>query len=176
VLLVINGAPGVGKSMLADRFAAEHALALVVDIDSLRRRLGQWEAEDESKLVARELAVALTRDHLQRGRDVVVPQYFGRREFVERLRGAADEAGVAFVEVIVTDDADVIIERFRARRAELAAAGVRHPEADLADENVATSIRAADENLRAYAAANGIPLIEAAGDAYAVLAQLVQLG
>ena len=42
VLLLINGAPGVGKSTLAQRYAEEHPLALVIDIDAIRAQLGQW--------------------------------------------------------------------------------------------------------------------------------------
>jgi hypothetical protein len=72
-LILINGAPGVGKSALARRFAREHSLALVVDIDLLRTQLGQWEAHEESKLAARNLAVALVEAHLTAGRDVLVP-------------------------------------------------------------------------------------------------------
>jgi predicted kinase len=173
VLLVLNGAPGVGKSMLAERYAHDHALTLVVDIDLLRQQLGQWETDDASKPLARELAVALVVDHLGRGHDVVVPQYFGRREYVERLRRAAEDAGTVLVEVVVTADDDVIVERFRSRRSEYAASGVRHPEAELADDEVNAEIRAADKRLRAYAAANEIPVIDAVGDAYAALAQLV---
>src|SRR5262245_38263690 len=75
VLLLLNGAPGVGKSALADRYARQHALALVVDVDELRRQLGQWETTGESKSVARALAAALAADHLARGSHVVVPQY-----------------------------------------------------------------------------------------------------
>jgi predicted kinase len=161
VLVLVNGAPGVGKSALADRYARDHALALVIDIDELRVRLGQWETVDVSKAIARDLAVALARDHLARGYDVVVPQYVGRREFADRLRGVAADAGTRFMEVIVTADDDAVVERFRARRVELAAAGARHPEADLDDDEVAAAIRAAASALGGVAAAQGVPLLDA---------------
>jgi predicted kinase len=172
VLLLVNGAPGVGKSALAERFARDHALRLVIDIDELRRHLSRWETTEASKAIARDLAVALAADHLLRGYDVVVPQYVGRREFVDRLRAVAAAAGARFVEVIVTDDDDAIVERFRVRRGALAAAGVRHPEADLADGDVPTAVRTANRGLRADAAAHDIPVIDlrsGADSAYAAL-------
>jgi predicted kinase len=157
VLLLLNGAPGVGKSALAERYARDHALTLVVDIDELRTHLGRWEETDSSKSVARLLAAALVREHLGRGHDVVMPQYVGRREFVEQLRSVAAGAGTEFVEVVLTDDDDAVIERFRARRAALTAAGIRHPERDLADDALVDTIRAASAGLRRDAAAYGLP-------------------
>jgi len=149
----------VGKSALAERYARDHVLALVVDIDELRRHLGAWETHDESKALARELALALIAEHLGRGHDVVIAQFVGRREFVERLRNVAGVAGTELVEVLLVDADDVIVERFRARRAALTAAGVRHPESDLGDDDVAPAVRAASAGLRREAAALGLPLI-----------------
>lgn len=160
MLLVLNGAPGVGKSALADRYAGEHPLALVVEIDELRRRLGQWRTVDESKVVARELAVELTRAHLRTGHDVVIPQYLGRREFVERLAGVARDAGTLFVEVMLTDDDERIVERFRRRRAELQSTGEQHPEADLNEDQIASEVGSANQRLRSNALTLGVPLID----------------
>jgi predicted kinase len=160
VLVVVNGAPGVGKSTLADRWAGEHALALVIDIDALRRQLGQWDTSEESKQIARDLSVALAREHLRVGYDVIVPQYVGRRDFVERLRGVAEDADVPFVEVVLTDDSDAIVERFRRRRAELSRLGVRHPEADLEDDAIAAVVGAANDGLRRDALTHGLAVID----------------
>src|SRR5207244_10363292 len=96
-LILVNGVPGVGKSALAERYASDHGLALVVDIDELRRHLGR-DTNDKSKAVARDLALALVGEHLGRG-DVVVAQFLGRRAFAERSRNAAADARVRFVEV-----------------------------------------------------------------------------
>jgi predicted kinase len=159
VLLVLNGAPGVGKSALARRYAEEHALALVIDIDDLRRTLGQWEEIEASRSVARDLAIALARAHLGAGYDVIVPQYLGRREFVERLRVVAEAADARFLEVTLSDDADTIVERFRDRRRELSALGIRHPEADLSEADVAATLGAATDDLRRDALIRGEALI-----------------
>jgi predicted kinase len=167
VLLLINGAPGVGKSTLADRYADEHPLALIIDIDAIRTQLGQWAQIEESRLVARDLAFALAREHLTNGHDVIVPQYLGRPEFRERLALLAGEKRAAFVEVLLTDDADRITQRFRKRRAEYARSGAEHPEGDLADDAVATEVSSANERLLRDASARGVPVISASGGAEA---------
>jgi predicted kinase len=160
VLLVLNGAPGVGKSAPADRYAEEHRLALVVEIDDLRRHLGQWRGVDESKMVARDLAVTLTRAHLRAGHDVLIPQYLGRREFVERLAAVARDAGTTLVEVVLTGDDEQIVERFRRRRAEYVSTGVQHPEADLREDIGDAEICSANEHLRSTALTLGLPLLD----------------
>jgi predicted kinase len=161
VLLVINGAPAVGKTTLARRFAEDHPLALVVDVDRLRTQLGGWQEHDESKVVARDLAVVLTRAHLATGRDVVVPQYIGRPEFLTRLRGVVDEAGGAFVEVVLTDDPQRIADRFRARRVALTADAASHPEYDVDDAAIDQLVADANAALVRDAAARGAVLVDA---------------
>jgi predicted kinase len=165
VLLLINGAPGVGKSTLAHRYADEHPLALIIDIDSIRTHLGQWATVETSKLVARDLALALARAHLRNGHDVLVPQYLGRPEYREQLELLAGENDVAFFEVLLTDDTHRITQRFRKRRAEYASAGTDHPEGDLGDDAIANEVSAASDGLLRDAIARGVPVISAAGGA-----------
>jgi predicted kinase len=172
VLLLINGAPGIGKSTLAHRYADEHPLALIIDIDWIRTHLGQWADLDESKLVARDLALALARAHLQSGHDVIVPQYLGRPEYRERLRLLAAETDVPFVEVLLTDEAERITQRFRKRRAEYASTGAEHPEGDLGDDAVATEVSVANDDLLRDAIGRDALVISATGgpeDSYLAL-------
>ncbi len=163
MLLLINGAPAVGKSSLAQTYADEHPLALIIDIDAIRTQLGQWAKFDTSKLIARDLALALARAHLRTGHDVIVPQYLGRPEYREQLRLLAAETDVPFVEVLLTDDAERITQRFRKRRAEYASTGAEYPEGDLSDEAVATEVSAANEALLRDATERGVLVISAAG-------------
>lgn len=146
-LILLNGPPGVGKSALARRFLDDQPLALLVDIDALRVSLGGWESHDESKLVARDLAVALVESHLGRGHDVVVPQYLGRVEFILTLERAAEGAGATFVEVVLTADEPVLVDRFRSRRRELGLRGGAHPEADVLDDSIGATVAEAVERL-----------------------------
>jgi predicted kinase len=159
VLLLINGAPGVGKSTLAERYAEEHPLALIVDIDSIRTRLGRWADVEESKLVARDLSLALASAHLANGYDVVVPQFLGRPEFRTQLESLAGGCGVDFVEVVLTGASERIVERFRARRNEHAHDRSRHPEADLGGDAVESEIARANEQLVGDAQARGVRII-----------------
>ena len=165
MLLLINGAPGVGKSTLAHRYAEEHPLALIIDIDSIRTHLGQWAKFEKSKPVARELALALARAHLLNGHDVIVPQYLGRPEFRERLQLLAHEIDAPFVEVLLTDDTVRIVQRFRNRRAEYASTGATHPEGDLSDDAVETEVSEANEDLLRDAVRRHVTVVSASGGA-----------
>lgn len=144
-LIHINGLPGLGKSSLAEELAKRHPLALVVDIDLLRTQLGEWQERPESKLVARDLAIALIETHLEQGRDVIVPQFLGRVDFIERLELVASAAGARFVEVMLTGEPASAVERFRERRERLA--GRPHPENDISDSEVESTIAAAADAL-----------------------------
>lgn len=159
LLLLINGAPGVGKSTLARRYADGHALALIVEVDDIRSHLGQWTAHEESKTVARDLAIVLAGDHLRRGHDVVVPQFLARPEFRERLRALADEVGTPFVETLLTDDADAVVARFTLRRHEYTRSGAAHPETELGEHVIATEVPRAIEHLGRDAMERGVPTI-----------------
>jgi len=130
-LVHLNGAPGIGKTSLAQRYLADHPLVLLVDIDGLRTQLGQWDRWQESRTLARELALALAEAQLSSGHDVIVPQYVGRIEFIEHLEGLARRCGAEFVEIVLVTEPSVSIERFRRRRAELDATCVPHPETDV---------------------------------------------
>lgn len=154
-MIVLNGAPGVGKSTLAQRVADARALVLVVDIDTLRTQLGQWQRHDRSKLVARDLAIALARAHLEAGFDVIVPQYIEQVAFIDRLATVASEAAAAFAEFLVTDDVATVVDRFGQRRAEQVGA-VPHPESDIADDDIASTVRGALDRLATSARARGV--------------------
>ena len=98
--------------------------------------LPNWEKDEATSLVARDLAGAAVLEHLDADRDVVMAQYFGRLGYIVLLDALAREHGAAFVEVILKIDAAVAIDRFRARREAMTADGERHPERDIADDCV----------------------------------------
>lgn len=90
---------------------------------------------------------------------MIVPQFLARPVFLERLRALAEEVGVPFVELLLTADADAVVERFAARRREFAGTGAAHPEAELSDGSIATEVPAAIDHLRRDALSRGIPMI-----------------
>jgi hypothetical protein len=112
---------------LANRYAADHPLTLVLDIDSIRTAMGAWQTHDESKLLARALAVEMATTHLGSGHDVVIPQLLARSEFIETLGALAAKLGMPFREVLVLDSNTDAYTRLQARRAELQRSGIAHP-------------------------------------------------
>jgi predicted kinase len=155
----LNGAPAVGKSTLARSYADDHPLALVVDIDELRIRLGQWQQRGESKRIARSLGIALVRDHLRRGCDVVVPQLLGLTDFIETLAAVASDEGAEFVEVLLRAPAAVIEARLAARREELARTGTAHPQDEIDVDRVPEVLASVLQSLDAVASARPATIV-----------------
>lgn len=115
-LVHLNGPPGIGKSTLALRYVDDHPLAFCLDIDGFRRLIGRWDAHPkESGELARQMALAMLREHLAGGHDVVVPQFVARPEFVGRLADAAASAGARFFEIVLVAPRDEAEARFDSR-------------------------------------------------------------
>ncbi len=96
----------------------QHPLGLALDVDVVRGLLGAWRADPTSAgLAARRLALAMAREHLRAGHDVVVPQYVGRSQFVDELESLADAVAAQFHEVLLLDDKETALGRFRHRHA-----------------------------------------------------------
>ena len=109
--------------------------------------LTNWEKDEATRLVARDLAGAAVVDHLGAGRDVVMAQYFGRLGYLVLLEDLARVHGATFVEVILATGAALAIERFRARRRAMTERDERHPERDIADGDVEAFILDAVDRL-----------------------------
>lgn len=112
-LVLINGAPGSGKSTLARRYADAHPLTLALDIDVVRAMLGRWlDHPTEAGLIARGMAVEMARLQLRAGRDVLVPQFLGRVEFIIELEHLCQQVGAEFVELVLLSSAQDVTHRF----------------------------------------------------------------
>ena len=114
-LIHLNGPPAVGKSTLARRWADEHPGTLCCDIDALRTMIGGWETFDDSPGLSRTDGLALITAHLRTGHDVVVPQYVGLPDQLERFRQAGVAAGATYVCALLTTTPEEAARRFAAR-------------------------------------------------------------
>lgn len=115
-VIVLNGPPGIGKSTLAAMYVDEHALAFNLDLDKIRRLLGRWDEEEQaSGLLARDMALAMTRVHVVAGYDVVIPQYLGKVDFIEQVEALAASTGSHFHELVLMDSLENTLARFAER-------------------------------------------------------------
>ncbi len=132
---------------MSRRYVDDHEGAALVEVDALRMTLPGWEDDSDTRLVARDLAGAAMVEHLTAGRDVVMPQYFGRLGYIVLMDDLARDHGAPFVEVVLSMSASTAIDRFRRRRQAMVGRGERHPERDIADTDVDAFIRDAVERL-----------------------------
>jgi predicted kinase len=115
-LIHLNGPPGIGKSVLALRYAADHPGVLVCDIDRLRTMVAGWEHDFAGAGERiRTTAIAAISAYLATGADVVLPQLVTRPDQLDRFRVAAEAAGAAYVGVVLAADPDEVVARFRRR-------------------------------------------------------------
>lgn len=129
-LILVNGLPASGKSTFARRYIGEHPLALGLDNDVVRGMLGCWlDQPTEAGVIARRMAVEMARVQLATGRDVVLPQFLGRLDFVLELEQLGADCGGMFVEVALLCTPEDAAHRF-ARRSRGAAAPA-HRDAEL---------------------------------------------
>ena len=115
-LILLNGPPGVGKSTLATRYAAEHPGTLRCDIDVLRTMIGGWEDDYErAGGLIRPAALGLIASYLRESGDVVLPQLIARASELAKFERAASDAGAGFIHVLLLAEPETCHERCEAR-------------------------------------------------------------
>ncbi len=159
MLLVINGAPGVGKTTVGRRYCETDPGATLIDIDAIRADLAGWSRSVTSGQDARDLAVANVQRHLVDGQTVVIPQYIGRPGFLAQLHGIAARCESPFCEALLVADVEATIERFLRRRRDNEKSGVVHPEADIAELEVETRLRSIVVSLERDARQRGATIV-----------------
>jgi len=116
-LILINGAPGSGKSTVAHTLARDRPMTLVLEIDTIKHSLGRWDEDPQaSGLHARQLGVVLAAEHLGAGFDVIIGQYLARTAFIEQLAKLSDLQAAEFHELVLDLDPAALARRL-ARRA-----------------------------------------------------------
>jgi predicted kinase len=115
-IVLINGAPGSGKSTIAHALAQDRPMTLALDIDGIKHALGRWQEDPVATgLHARRLALSLAGEHLQAGCDVVLGQYLARTPFIEDLERLAERHGARFDELVLDLDAAALSRRLAER-------------------------------------------------------------
>ncbi len=115
-LIHLNGPPGIGKSTIGRLHVAANPGVLNCDIDVLRTLIGGWEADfDRAGALIRPAALAMISAYLSSGHDVVVPQLIVKAEGLRAFEAAARAAEASFHEIVLMDDREGAVARFRGR-------------------------------------------------------------
>jgi predicted kinase len=118
VLVHLNGAPGVGKSTIAERLVASRPGWLNCDIDILRTLIGGWKdafaaAGAQIRPVAREMMAV----QLATGRGVVLPQLIMQDRELAQFKSLATVCGVPYVHVYIDASDEELAMRWQRRNA-----------------------------------------------------------
>ncbi|CAM3867975.1 AAA family ATPase [Tsukamurella ocularis] len=115
-LILINGAPGSGKSSIAAALAHDDPAMVALDVDRLKHALPAWDRVPiESGIRAREQALDAAEVQLRAGLDVVLGQYLARTAFIEALELLAHRCGARFAEFVLELGAEELAARLEAR-------------------------------------------------------------
>lgn len=115
-LLHLNGPPGIGKSTIARRYAAEHPGVLNCDIDVLRTLIGGWSNDFvKAGALIRPAALGMIEGYLASGQDVVLPQMLTNPAEISLFEECAARTNARFIERLLMDDCERSVARFKRR-------------------------------------------------------------
>lgn len=115
-LILLSGPLGSGKSTLAKKYVDEHPLALDLDIDEIRKLIGQWrEHPEDSAKQSKRMAEEMAQINLSASYDVIIPQIYRKLEHVTNLEKIAQETAADFYEVLLDINKAEAIKQFMDR-------------------------------------------------------------
>lgn len=101
-LILLGGCVAVGKSTIAERYLADHALTLAVNRDAIMSMIGEWLThEDEARPYVFKLVKAMIATHLTAGRDVLLPYLLLDPKEAEEFEAIARENEAEFIELFL---------------------------------------------------------------------------
>ena len=113
-LIHLNGAAGIGKDTIAQKYIDAHPFSLCVRTDDIITTLGQWSTPqnyDPARHLAFDLALSMISTHLKSGYDVIVPHLLTDVEEAENLQKVAEQLAVPFIEISLTTSKVDAVER-----------------------------------------------------------------
>ncbi len=112
-LILLNGSVGIDKTTIAQRYADEHPLTLVLHGDGIIVMLGQWIAhEQQARKLTFELTKSMVATHLHAGYNVIVPYVVTDATHAADFEELALKHRARFYEIVLYDQmSDALKER-----------------------------------------------------------------
>jgi energy-coupling factor transporter ATP-binding protein EcfA2 len=115
-LVIISGPLGSGKSTLAKLYAQSHPMTLNVEIDDIKRSLGDYRSDNKkAQLIATDLSLALVHSYLSRNGDVVLPHGMHSVSLLERFLDVAMNCKSELVYILLKPSLEDSINNYEKR-------------------------------------------------------------
>jgi predicted kinase len=103
-LLIIRGAPGAGKSTIADALVTAGLYDVKVEVDAfMYNDQGKYEWSKQRIVKAREKCYAITKSLLEEGKNVVVANCFTTTGAVNQYFHLAEKVGATWQEMVLME-------------------------------------------------------------------------
>jgi len=112
-LIIINGAPGVGKSTVAEKLHAELLLSFLIVIDTWWKQISNWrENRKESQRLVYKIALVSIDAYLEEGKDVIVDKaILNDIKTLDELVRIGERHGAEVFELVLMASKEVVLER-----------------------------------------------------------------